>query len=300
MGALHLAIILLTSLRAVDGFAKTLKQPSEHLSVEQELALQDRKTAPALAQVSTKDDDSPSPDPADENQSITLPSWSSVEAISKPGLILSKNAPCSPANHPTSKPKRRGLKQRQGATPKPKLFCPLPSAATTTTTDTDSQPSKNDGPDGQQPQTKKGQELAPPDGSPPQPEEFKWPNMFKIPTNDGDSPACFEATNGQMPVGVCENPEQLPEPSRWDVFFQFNIDVEPRAWKLPDATLGAYLFPFPLPPYPSQGQSNFPHMHCIVHTSFPRQLSPFIPPPSPRVPSPKPPPLLYHFPTLIQ
>lgn len=38
--------------------------------------------------------------------------------------------------------------------------------------------------------------------------------MFKIPTDDGDSPACFEARNGLMPVGVCANRERRPEPSR--------------------------------------------------------------------------------------
>lgn len=248
MGALHLAIFILTSLRVVNIFAKTLNQPSEHLPVQQELGLQERNTAPALAQVSAKDDESPYDDPADENQSVALPSWSSAETFSKLGLILSKNAPCSPLNHLTTttggKLKRRGLKQRRGATPKPELFCPLPSA--TTTTDTDPQPPKIDG---QKPQTEKGQEQGPPPhDTSPQPEELKWPNMFKIPTKDGDSPACFEATNGLMPVGVCEHPEQLPEPSRWDVFFRYNIHMEPRSWKLPDATLGAYFSTFTLPP----------------------------------------------------
>lgn len=272
MGAFHLAIFLLTSLRAVDAFAKTLNEPSEHLSVvPQELALQDRNNVPALARVSTKDDGSPYREPADEIESIALPPWSSVEAISKTGLILSKNAPCSPGNHPKSKLKRRGLKQRRGATPNPELFCPLPSAATTTTTsttDTDPQPPKTDG---QQPQTKKDQDQGrdPPDRSPPQPEEFKWPNMFKIPTHDGDSPACFEATNGLMPVGVCENPEQLSEPSRWDVFFQFNNDVEPRSWKLPDATRGTYMY-IPLPPPWNNLDNSIFHICTVLYIHLSR------------------------------
>lgn len=242
MGAIHLAIFILTSLRAVGGFAQTPHKPSESLVAHQALALQERNTGPALAQVSPKADDSPYRDPPDETQSIALPSWSSVETISKPDLILSSNALCSSVNHPTTttggKLKRRGVKQRRGATPNPELFCPLPAAITTT--DTDTGPSKIDG---QRPQTEKGQEQGPtpPDGLP-QPEEFKWPNLFKIPTDDGDSPACFEATNGLMPVGVCENPEQRPEPSRWDVFMQFNRYFNPRAWKLLDSTLGAFFF----------------------------------------------------------
>lgn len=248
MGALHLAIFILISLRAVDSFAQTPNKPSERSSVQRELALQN--TTPALTQLLKKADGSPYRDPADENQSIALPSWSLIDTISKPDLILSNgnNAPCSPVNHPTTtggKFKRRGVKERRGATAKPELFCPNPAA--TTTTDTDTPPPKTDG---QRPQTEKGQEqgTASQDGLP-QPEEFKWPNMFKIPTGDGDSPACFKATNGLMPVGVCENPERQPEPSRWDVFMQFNRYMDPRAWKLLDSTLGAFFPASFFPPH---------------------------------------------------
>lgn len=253
----HLAILILTSLRAVGGFAQAPNQPSELSSVQQELALQEQNTTPALTRLSAKADSRPSRDPADENQVFGLPSWSLIDEISKPDLILSNGnkAPCSPVNHPATtggKLKRRGVKERRGATPKPESFCPIPAA--TTTTDTDTPPPKTDG---QRPQTEKGQEQGPaPQDGLPQPEEFKWPNMFKIPTGDGDSPACFEATNGLMPVGVCENPERQPEPSRWDVFMQFNRYMDPRAWKLQDSTLGAF-FPSlpPLPPPPSTAQS---------------------------------------------
>lgn len=250
MGVLHLAIFILISLRAVGVFAQTLNKPSELSSVQQELALQERYTTPALTQLSAKPDGSPYRDPADENQLFGLPSSNLIDTISKPDLILSNgnNAPCSPINQPATtggRLKRRRVKERRGATPKPERFCPIPAA---TTTDTDSPPPKTDG---QQPRTEKGQEQ----GSAlrnglPQPEEFKWPNMFKIPTDDGDSPACFEATHGLMPVGVCENPERQPEPSRWDVFMQFNRYMDPRAWKLQDSTLGAF-FPS-LPPTPAQ------------------------------------------------
>lgn len=245
MGALHLAIFILISIQAIDAFAQTPDKSSERLSVRQELALQERNTDPTLAQALTEADGSPSRDPADENQFIALSSWDSVDTTSNPGLVVSNNAPCSPVNQPPTtitggKLKRRGLKQRRGAPPQPESICPVPAA-----TDTDTHPSK-------QPQTEEqGREQGPAlrDGSP-QPEDFKWPNMFKLPTKDGDSPACFEATNGLMPVGVCENPKQLPEPSRWDVFMQVNHYIDARSWKLLDSTLGACLnFPFLFPPH---------------------------------------------------
>lgn len=276
MGVLHLTIFILTSLRAVDGSAQTPNKRSELLFVQQELALQERTTAPAIAQVSTTADGSPYRDPENENLSFALPSWSSVETISKHDLILSNNAPCSPVIHPTAtggKLKRRRVKERRGNS---ELFCPLPAARTTT--DIDNHPSKTDG---QRPQTEKGHEQGPAahDGLP-QPEEFKWPNMFKIPTNDGDSPACFEATNGLMPVGVCENPEQQPEPSRWDIFMQFNRYMDPRAWKLLDSTLGA--FP-PLLFFPPHNLDRSIFHICTIYISFPEQsaLNYPIPPPHP-------------------
>lgn len=249
--------------------AQTPDKLSERLSVRQELALQERNNAPPLvAQLSTRADGSPYFDPTNENYPIAL-SLSSVETTTtttttKPDLIVANDPPCSPANYPITtggKLKRRGGKQRRGgATTKPESLCPLP-ATTTTTTDTDTHPPQTDG---QQPQTEeKGQEQGgqvPHDGSP-QPEELKWPNLFRIPTNDGDSPACFEATNGLMPVGVCENPQQQPEPSRWDIFMQVNRNVDPQAWKLPDSTLGVLFyssFPFPA----QSGLFNFGHRHC--------------------------------------
>ena len=258
MGILHLVIFILTSLRAVAGFAQTPNKPSERLSVQQELALQERSTAPALAHLSTKADGSPYRDPVDENQ-ITLP-WNSVETISGPHLFLSNNAPCAPTTTTTGgKFNQRGRKPRRGATPEPELFCPLPAA--TVTTDTDTDPSQTDG---QRPPTKKAQEQGPaPQGESPQPEELKWPNLFKIPIDDGDSPACFEATNGLMPIGVCENPEQQPERSKWDVFMQFNRYMDPRAWKLPDSTLGVYFFHL-FSPRAECRLLDFPHMHSFL------------------------------------
>lgn len=267
MGVLHRAIAILISLRAVGAFAQTLNKASELSSVRQELALQERNTSPALTRLSAKADGSPYRDPANENQSFGLPSRSLIDTIPQPELILSygNNGPCSLVNHPATKGgklKRRRVKERRGASSKPERSCSIPAAAT----DTDSPPSSTDG---QRPQTEKDQEQGPaPQDGLPQPEELRWPNMFKIPTDDGDSPACFEATNGLMPVGVCENPERQPEPSRWDIFMQFNRYMDPRAWKLEDSTLGAFPLPFPCSPSPHNlDYSIFPHMHCI-YVSF--------------------------------
>lgn len=65
------------------------------------------------------------------------------------------------------------------------------------------------------------------------------PHSFRIPLNDGDNPTCYDATYGLMPVGVCQNPQLTPEPSKYDVFMNRNIDMYPRAWKLIDSQPGA-------------------------------------------------------------
>lgn len=65
------------------------------------------------------------------------------------------------------------------------------------------------------------------------------PNLLRIPMNDGDNPTCYDATHGLMPVGVCQNPQLTPQPSKYDVFMNRNIDIYPRAWKLIDSQPGA-------------------------------------------------------------
>lgn len=266
MGALQLAIFMLiiTNIQAVDALAQTPNKLSERLSGPQELALQGN-TAPPLARISTKADTSPYLDAHNENHPLSIPLSSVDTTTSQPDLIVSDNsAPCSPLKNPTTgwRFKRRAEKQRRGATTNPESTCP--SSAVTTPTGTDNRPSKTDG---QQPQTEeKGQEqgLGAHDGSP-KPDKLIWPNLLKIPTKDGDNPACFEATNGLMPVGVCENPTLQPEPSRWDVFMQVNRDMGPRAWKLPDSQLGAFLSPFSF-----HYQSSL--INCSPHTLYTKLL----------------------------
>lgn len=243
MGALQLAIFMLiiTYFRAVDALAQSPNKLSERLSVREELALQGT-TAPPLAQLSTKADGSPYLDAQNENNPLALPLNLVDNTTSQPDLIVSDNpAPCSPVNNPITggRLKRREGKQRRGATKNPESSCPSPEI--TTPTDMDTRPSKTG--EQQQPQTEgKGREQGPGalDGSP-KPEELNWPNLFKIPTKDGDNPVCFEVSNGLMPVGVCENPTLQPEPSKWDVFMKVNRDVSPRAC---DSQLGAFSFLF--------------------------------------------------------
>lgn len=245
MGALRLAIFMLimTYFRAVDALAQSPNKLPERLSGRQELALQGN-TAPSLAQLSTNTDGSPYSDAQNENNSLALPLSLVDTTTSQPDLIASDNhAPCSSVDNPITGEslKRRGRKERRGATKHPELTCP---SGITTPTDTDTHPSKTD--EQQQSQTEqKGRQQAPGRQSEsPKPEELDWPPLFKIPSKDGDNPACFQSTNGLMPVGVCENPSRQPERSRWDVFMRVNNGLSPRAWKLPDSQLGAFSFFF--------------------------------------------------------
>lgn len=241
MGALQLAIFMLiiTYLRDVDALAQSPNKLSGRLSRRQELALQGN-TAPSLAQLSTNADGIPYSDAQNENNPLALPLSLVDTTTSQPDLIASDNhAPCSPVDNPITGGtlKRRWSKQRREATKNAESTCP---SGITTPTDTDTHPSRTD--EQQQSQTEqKGREQGPggQDESP-KPEELNWPSLFKIPTKDGDNPACFESTNGLMPVGVCENPTREPERSRWDVFMRVNNGLGPRAWKLPDSQLGAF------------------------------------------------------------
>lgn len=183
MGALQLAIFMLiiTYFRAVDTLAQSPNKLSERLSGRQELALQGN-TAPPLAQLSTKADGSPYLDAQNENNPLAFPLSLVDTTTSQTDMIVSDNpALCSPVNNPITggRLKRRGGKQRRGATKNPESTCP--SSAITTPTDTDTRPSRPD--EQQQPQTEENgreQGHGAHDGSP-KPEELNWPNLFKIP-----------------------------------------------------------------------------------------------------------------------
>lgn len=218
------------------------------------------------------------------NNPLTLPlSLVDTTTTAQTDLIVTDNnnpAPCSssvynPITGGRLKRRGGGKQRRGGANNKNSESSTCPSPATITTpTDTDTSPSNK--PDEQQqqqqqqPQTeaeKKGPGAAHDDGSPKPDEQLNWPNLFKIPTKDGDNPACFQVTNGLMPVGVCENPTLQPEPSRWDVFMKVNHDIYPRAWKLPDSQLGTFFIPlrcfFSFASRDLINCSPHSHTHCI-------------------------------------
>lgn len=144
------------------------------------------------------------------------------------------------ANSENCQPLPTGRKERRAPPPGTKLFCPHPATTGTDTPESgqQQQPPKtgNEGDEregGQAPGgTSQGQPLV-------------LPKLFRIPINDGDNPACYDATNGLLAVGVCQNPQQTPEPSKYDIFMNRNIDIFPRAWKLIDSEPGAFsLFSF--------------------------------------------------------
>lgn len=73
---------------------------------------------------------------------------------------------------------------------------------------------------------------------------LEWPDLFKIPTDSGDSPACFEHTKGLLPIGVCDSLGIGPVPSRFDVYERKNLDIIPQTWKLNYCFLCAYSLQF--------------------------------------------------------
>lgn len=138
-------------------------------------------------------------------------------------------------NSENCQPPPIGGKERRAPPPETKLFCPYPA-----TTDTDTPES---GQQQQPPTTGNGgdqREGGQAPGGTPQGQPLVLPKLFRIPINDGDNPTCYDATNGLMPVGVCQNPQQSPEPSKYDIFMNRNIDIFPRAWKLIDSERGAF------------------------------------------------------------
>lgn len=135
---------------------------------------------------------------------------------------------------PLPRLRARGGKEERAPPPVPNLKCPLPAITGTDTPQSgQQQPSPttggggNEREDGQAPS---GTKLEQP---------IILPNLFRIPMNDGDNPTCYDATYGLMPVGVCQNPQETPQPSKYDVFMNRNIDIYARAWKLIDSQPGS-------------------------------------------------------------
>lgn len=148
----------------------------------------------------------------------------------EPNTITTNSEDCQPL------PRLRTRAGKEGQAPPlgPNLICPLP---TTTGTDT-----PQSGQQQQPPTTGNGGDEpveGPASGVTKQEQPFILPNLFRIPINDGNNPICYDATYGLMPVGVCPNPQRNPQPSRYDVYMNRNIDIYPRAWKLIDSQPGA-------------------------------------------------------------
>ncbi len=139
-----------------------------------------------------------------------------------PNLVAANTDDCASANQPAAgKLKARGGKQRR-APPNPKSVCPTTGGLL---------------PANRKPQAPSGVQQLDPN---------IWPNVLKVPTKDGDNPACYEATHGLMPIGVCENPLQNPRASEFDPLNTVNPNLIPRAWKLKDCSLGAFPPSFPV------------------------------------------------------
>ena len=77
-----------------------------------------------------------------------------------------------------------------------------------------------------------------------EPDMLEWPDLFKISTHDGDSPACFEHTRGLLPIGVCDFLGIGPVPSRFDIYERKNPDIIPKAWKFNYCFLCVYSLQF--------------------------------------------------------
>lgn len=125
----------------------------------------------------------------------------------------------------------RGGKEGQAPPLRPNLMCPVPSTGSPQSGQQQQPPTTGNG--GDEPVE------GPASSGKKQEQPFILPNLLRIPINDGNNPICYDATYGLMPIGVCQNPQRNPQPSRYDVFMNRNIDIYPRAWKLIDSQPGA-------------------------------------------------------------
>ena len=151
----------------------------------------------------------------------------------------------------------------------PNLKCPLPAITSTTDRpDSGGQQQQQQSPttpgdeggDDAREEEEEDEQAPPQSGTKKHEQPIILPNLLRIPMNDGDNPTCYDATYGLMPVGVCQNPQQTPQPSKYDVFMNRNIDLYARAWKLIDCQLGSCFSSPPPPPPPPQ------HTHTHLKT----------------------------------
>lgn len=157
-------------------------------------------------------------------------------STTEPNAIAANSDNCQPLPA-GGKAKARGRNERRARPPGSNLGCPLPATPGTEAPESGQQPptrsNGGDGREGEQVPSRTQQERP-----------LVIPKPFRILTNDGDNPACYDATNGLMPVGVSQSPLHSPQASKYDVFMSRNIDIFPRAWKLIDSQPGTFsLFP---------------------------------------------------------
>lgn len=154
-----------------------------------------------------------------------------------PELTAAKTECSSIDNHPQGgvqarkQKRRRVLLERGESCP-----APLPDAPTSTNQHPETERKPIDTPENQSPTGTEQSEL----------DLLEWPDLFKIPTHGGGSPACFEHTRGLLPIGVCDSLGIGPVPSRFDVYENKNPDIIPKAWKLNYCFLCAYSLQFNL------------------------------------------------------
>ena len=155
-----------------------------------------------------------------------------LNSISTGPVLTSTKTDCSSGgNHPQGRVKARKRKRRRDLLKRGES-CPAPLLDAPTNTnqhpETELKPI-----DTLEYQSPNGMEQSEPDF-------FDWSTIFKISTQDGDSPTCFEQTRGLLPIGVCDSFGTGPVPSRFDIYERKNPDIIPKAWKLNNCFLCGY------------------------------------------------------------
>lgn len=152
-----------------------------------------------------------------------------------PELTAASTECSSLDNHPQGGVQARKRKRRRVLLERGELCsAPLLDAPTSTNQHPETERKPIDKPENQSPTGTEQSEL----------DLLEWPDLFKIPTNGGDSPACFEHTRGLLPIGVCDSLGIGPVPSRFDVYERKNPDIIPKAWKFNYCFLCAYSLQF--------------------------------------------------------